>query len=209
MSYPQVTKMSWLLVVMLTLPVVSGCQPQQTLLPFTTVAQMATNTMEPNGPIPEPTSTQVEWPDDAIELPFEVIEQKIRFSVLYHESREPKLVVVARSSEMSHLTGFVSETAQEQLQAIDYDTHLALAVFQGLKTNDGYSVQIEHIVRTGNEVKIYAQFEEPQPDRVYSMELTSPYCAVQVQKVGTWNQRVSFSVIVNGSIVASDVQNIP
>jgi hypothetical protein len=92
---------------------------------------------------------------------------------------------------------------------MDYNAYFALAVFQGMKPTDGYGVQIERIVRRGNEVTIHAQFQEPRPDQKKNDIVTSPYCLIQVQKIGTWDQNIEFNVIADGSVVIPASHNIP
>lgn len=194
-------KTNRLLVVLLALLLICACRPQETPLPTATIEQKTTATVKPDDPTPVLTSPLVDWPAEAIELPFAIIEQKNATFPGRYEGDEPKLVVVAQPGEVSGVADWVSETAREQIQATDYNTHLVLAVFRGRQPDIGYGVLIERIGRIGSEIRIYARFEEPQPVHKTIDAPTYPYCVVQVEKVGPWDQSITFSVIVNGSVV--------
>lgn len=143
-------------------------------------------------------------------LPFEILEQEERnLTRQIYEAREPGLIIVAQADEVAELDDWVTETSKGQLQVMDYDAYFALAVFQGVKPTDGYGVQIERIVRKGNEVTIHAQFQEPHPDQKKNDIVTSPYCLIQVQKIDTWDQNIKFNVIVDDSVVISASHSIP
>jgi len=143
-------------------------------------------------------------------LPFEILEQEERnLTGQIYEAREPGLIIVAQADEVAELDDWVTETSKEQLQVMDYDVYFALVVFQGMKPTDGYGVQIERIARKGNEVTIHAQFQEPRPDQEKNDIVTSPYCLIQVQKIGAWDQDVKFNVIADGSVLISASHSIP
>ncbi len=143
-------------------------------------------------------------------LPFEILEQEERnLTGQIYEAREPGLIVVAQPDEVAELDDWVTETSKEQLQVMDYDAYFALVVFQGMKPTDGYGVRIERVVREGNEVTIYAQFQEPHPDQRKNDIVTSPYSLIQVQKTDTWDQNIKFNVIVDDSVVISASHSIP
>ncbi len=143
-------------------------------------------------------------------LPFEILEQEERnLTGQVYEAREPGLIIVAQPNEVAELDDWITETAKEQLQTMDYDTYFALVIFQGIKPTDGYSVQIERIIRKNYEVTIHAQFQEPRPDHKKNDIVTSPYCLIQVQKIGAWDQDIKFNVIADGGVVIAISHNIP
>ncbi len=143
-------------------------------------------------------------------LPFEILEQEERnLTGQVYEAREPGLIIVAQPDEVTEFDDWVTETSKEQLRVMDYNAYFALAVFQGMKPTDGYGVQIERVVRTGDKVTIHTQFQEPSPDQEKNDIVTSPYCLIQVQKVGAWDQNITFNVIADGSVVISTSHSIP
>lgn len=143
-------------------------------------------------------------------LPFETLEQEERnLTGQAYEAREPGLIVVAQPDEVTELDNWVTETSKGKLQVMDYEAYFALALFQGMKPTDGYSIQIERIARTGDEVTIHVLFQEPRSDQEKNDIVTSPYCLIQVQKIGTWAQNITFNVIADGSVVLSATHYIP
>lgn len=143
-------------------------------------------------------------------LTFEILEQEeINLTGQLYEAREPGLIIVAQSDEVTEMDDWVTETSKERLQVMDYDAYFALTVFQGRKPTDGYRIQIERIVRESKEVTIYAQFQEPHPDQKKNDIVTSPYCLLQIQKIDTWDQSIKFNVIVDDSVVISASHSIP
>jgi len=135
------------------------------------------------------------------ELPFERIAEGDQSR---YESREPALIVVASPEEIAKvadLFGSLPPEIRERLQALDYTTHVALAVFQGLKNPGGYRVRIERIARRGNEVVCYALSLSPKPDEVRTMEVTPPFQLVQVTKRGNW-QEMRFTLSITSIMVS-------
>ena len=120
-----------------------------------------------------------------------------------YEDRDPALVIVTQPVEADNLDDWIALSAQTQLQALDYETSFAIAVLQGWKPTSGYSVQIDRIARRGNVVNVYVQFREPKPDAEKADESMSPYHLVQVQKLGDWDQDITFNLVVNDVVVIS------
>jgi hypothetical protein len=144
------------------------------------------------------------------DLPFETIEQRDASGTgQVYKDEKPGLIVITAPEEATNLDALITSEAQARLARLSYDEYFVIAVFQGRKPTTRYGVQIERIARQGSKVTVYAQFSEPKPDEEKAPEETSPYHLIQVQKVGTWGQEVTFELIVKGSIVASVSQYIP
>lgn len=144
------------------------------------------------------------------DLPFEILEQEERnLTGQAYEAHEPGLIIVAQPDEVTELDNWITEASKEKLQVMDYEAYFALALFQGMKPTDGYGIQIERIARTGDEVTIHARFQEPRSDQKKNDIVTSPYCLIQVRKIGTWDQNIKFNVIADGGVVLSTTYNIP
>jgi len=143
-------------------------------------------------------------------LPFETIEQRDTSGTgKVYESKQPGLIVIAVSEETPNLDALVTSKAQARLQSLDYNPHFVIVIFQGWKPTTRYSIQIERVTRRENTVTIYALFREPKPDEPKGDEVTSPYHLVQVQKVGTWGQQITFNLVVGDATVTSLVHRIP
>ncbi len=129
------------------------------------------------------------------EMPFETIAQGDRSR---YESQEPALIVVSSPEEIPKVADLFWANPPgigEQLQALDYKTHIALVVFEGKKNTGGYRVEVEQITRRGDEVICHALSLTPKPGVERSTEVTSPFHLVQITKEGDW-QEMRFTLSV-------------
>jgi hypothetical protein len=60
------------------------------------------------------------------------------------------------------------------------DGRVAVAAFQGQQTSGGFSIHIERIERSGDQLLVYAKFSEPAPGSMNTMALTSPVQVVSI-----------------------------
>jgi hypothetical protein len=138
------------------------------------------------------------------ELSFATIEQDdyAKGGVLY-EREEPGLAVIDQAGEIHLVDSWISEDGLTELRLHDYDTGLAIAVFQGLQPSTKFGVTIYRITQQDNQVNIYAQFEEPDPDQEVETIITSPYHLVWVKAPDGRDGALIFNLVVGGAIVAS------
>jgi hypothetical protein len=136
----------------------------------------------------------------AVDLPFQSIEQRPASGTgVRYEDHQPGVIVISAADEVDKLEGLITPESLAQLQALDYQKHLAMAVFQGWKPTDGFDIQVERITRAGDQVSIIAQAKERQPDLKRNDVVTSPYHLVVVDKLSEWNKPVTFKLTVNTS----------
>jgi len=57
---------------------------------------------------------------------------------------------------------------------------VAVAAFQGEQVSGGYSIRIERIERSGDQLVVHAKFGEPAPGSMNTMALTSPVHVVSI-----------------------------
>jgi PrcB C-terminal len=57
---------------------------------------------------------------------------------------------------------------------------VAVAVFQGEQSSGGYSIHVERIERSGDQLIVHAKFSEPAPGSMNTMALTSPVHVVSI-----------------------------
>ena len=57
---------------------------------------------------------------------------------------------------------------------------VAVAVFQGEQRSGGFSIRIERIERSGDQLVVHATFTEPAPGSMNTMALTSPVHVVSI-----------------------------
>src|SRR3990170_5666187 len=60
------------------------------------------------------------------------------------------------------------------------DGRVAVAAFQGEQTSGGFSIHIERIERSGDQLLVHAKFSEPAPGSMNTMALTSPVHVVSI-----------------------------
>jgi len=140
------------------------------------------------------------------ELPFETLERQ---EISNYQNKEPGLVVITKQTEVNNLDDWVVQEVRSRLQTIDYNAYIVIAVFQGWKPTTRYGVQIQRITRKGSVINVYALFSDPKPGEPTGDLATSPYHLVRVQKVGTWGQRITFNLVVDGAIVESFSHYVP
>lgn len=141
-----------------------------------------------------------------ISLPFETIEQQESPGTGEpYETTEPGIRMVTSAEEIDALNGWISVEAQAQLQNVNYEQYVVLAVFQGLKPTTRYSVEIKRITRLGDTVNVHVQFQEPKPNEMSGDAITSPYHVVQMQKVGEWGQDITYQLVEMSPSSLSDI----
>lgn len=57
---------------------------------------------------------------------------------------------------------------------------VAVAAFQGEQRSGGYSIHVERIERSGDQLIVHAKFAEPAPGSMNTMALTSPVHVVSI-----------------------------
>lgn len=140
------------------------------------------------------------------DLSFETVERQ---EISGYQDKKPGLVVIAKQTEVADLGNLVTREVQSRLQTTDYNAYVVVGVFQGWKPTTRYGVQIERITRRGNVITVQAQLSEPKPGEPTGDLATSPYHLVQVQKVGTWGQTITFNLVAGDVIVTSLSYYIP
>ncbi len=142
-------------------------------------------------------------------LRFETIDRDNDVAGLPYESSKPGLIVVAQPQEVDSLTGLINENARVNLQTLDYSDYFALLVLQGRKPSGGYKTNITRVTRSENTVTINVEFMEPRPDEEKIAVETFPYQLIQVRKIGTWGQEITFNLIMGQARVVSVSRFIP
>jgi hypothetical protein len=143
-------------------------------------------------------------------LPFETIEQEEWGGTgQAYEAREPNLMVITRLEEIGELAEWVTGEARNHLQTLDYEAYFALIVFQGWKPTDSYGVQINCMTRQDDTVNVYTRFQEPGSGEGGSDTVTSPYHLIQVQKMGAWEQDITFNLVADEAEMSSFSYFIP
>jgi hypothetical protein len=66
---------------------------------------------------------------------------------------------------------------------------VAVAAFQGQQTSGGFSIHIDRIERSGDQLVVHATFSEPAPGSMNTMALTSPVHVVSIADADAKNLR--------------------
>jgi hypothetical protein len=140
-------------------------------------------------------------------LQFQTIEKGE--STKANKPTEPEIFVITNNNDYLHLRGFISPDSEELLKTLNYDNFFVLMVFQGLKPNSGYGIEIKVVTKTKNIVTLFTKFDEPKPDLEKSPEIRSPYHLIQIKKISNWDQEIEFHMVVQGQVVVSQTFFIP
>jgi hypothetical protein len=121
------------------------------------------------------------------DLSFETIERANQPGNVnyFYQDREPKAVVIAEASDIDALGNTVSLNAQTQLQALDLNRYLAIAVFQGWRPelpSPRSGIEVTRITREGSTVTIYALSYGPVEDYARMDVEISAYHLVKIQQ---------------------------
>ncbi|MEE8419749.1 MAG: protease complex subunit PrcB family protein [Dehalococcoidales bacterium] len=74
-------------------------------------------------------------------------------------------------------------TPAPALPGIDFSRQMVIAVFSGLKSTGGYSVEITEIRATNRELNIVYQVTEPGPDDMVTEAETQPFHIIKIGRV--------------------------
>jgi len=72
---------------------------------------------------------------------------------------------------------------QQQTDDIDFNQEMVIAVFQGQQSTGGYEIEIEKVVRTKENLKVYISETVPDPSDIVTQALTSPYHLIKLPKL--------------------------
>lgn len=96
---------------------------------------------------------------------------------------------------------WVSKTAIQKLQALNYEANFALVVLEGGKPSGGYSVKIVQVAVTSNRVVVAVKLLDPDPLIAQPAVMTSPYQVVSVKKKGRLSGKFEFELMSDGKSI--------
>lgn len=118
----------------------------------------------------------------------------------------PQIVAIVDQVAAASYAG-LSPRAVDLISKVDYDSHLVIIVYQGLKSTTSFYLEVLAVKRQGNQVSVCAQFHEPRHGAGQAM--TSPYYIAEVEKPKDMQGEYTFTLISNGETVSSHVQAVP
>jgi hypothetical protein len=139
-------------------------------------------------------------------LPFETIERLDEGGTGERwEAKEPGLVVIATSEDLTQVNDLFTKDAQAQLYEVDFGIYFAIAAFLGRQGSIHEGIDIEQVLHWGDKVSVYVQVGRPG----FGAMETSPYHLVKVRKEGNWNQTIQFTLYMDGTEATSLSHFIP
>ncbi|MCG9479098.1 MAG: protease complex subunit PrcB family protein [Actinomycetia bacterium] len=114
----------------------------------------------------------------------ESAEEEIDFETLargYNSSAEDKnYYVVADQQNFAQISEKID---QQQIDTVNFGQEMVIAVFQGRQSTGGYEIEVEKVVRTTENLKVYINETVPDPSDMVTQALTSPYHLIKLPKV--------------------------
>ncbi len=138
-------------------------------------------------------------------LAFTTLEQKQDAAYIGQQqfnALEPGLVVIFNEETALEQGDLFSESARLQLRGLNWQTHFALAVFQGWKPSDGYGVEISEMALEEGQIVIRAEFRQPGAASDSEGAVTSPYHLVLVRRLAFEPEKLVFRLVVAGEELA-------
>jgi hypothetical protein len=135
-------------------------------------------------------------------LPFETIDQSEYGpgGDSAYASEQPWIEILQQAGDLEAIKGKISRDALELLRQVDFQSHIVVGVFQGLKPTDDYGVDILAVDRMEMRVSIYAEFIAPEPRMEARAIETVPYQLIKLDRKGLAGSRV-FELIVEGTTI--------
>jgi hypothetical protein len=158
--------------------------------------------------VPPPTATLQE-----VKLPFRTLERAdLSGTGKYYENQKPKFVIIDGVEGIEALGNTISIEAQAQLHNLDFDSELAIVVFQGLRgviPTPQSGVEVQRISRKGNTITLHTRFYEPVEGYEVHLMMASPYHLVAIRKEGDMHGEFSFDLCVDGTIESQQTHLLP
>lgn len=144
------------------------------------------------------------------EIPFESIDQRewTGRSEKY-QSKEIGMVILTGIDEVSAIKDFIHTDSFKTLQSLDFNHYFGLAVFQGYKPTNLYSITIEKVMRNGNIITVQVATVEPSPDMKKGDIITSPYHLIKINKGNDFKGRFTFVLVEKGQQIISMEKQLP
>lgn len=127
----------------------------------------------------------------------------------YYKAQEPAIIILTKSEDLKNIRGLVSTNAETALQNLDFNQELAIAVFQGRKPTDHYSIRVAQVIRSNYLINIQVEIELPTPSVKKNDVFTSPYHLIKLKKGGLANQTFVFNLMQGTAVLGSTKSQIP
>lgn len=109
----------------------------------------------------------------------------------------PRLSVIANQEEITPIEKWIKPEHLPLIQNVDYHESLVLIIFSGYHGEYPQGIEINQIVKNGNEVTVSVSFTTPAEGEPRGQILTSPYLILEIQRIAL-PQNPKFILIANG-----------
>ncbi|HPQ70466.1 MAG TPA: protease complex subunit PrcB family protein [bacterium] len=98
---------------------------------------------------------------------------------------KPGRVVVLTAEKWPTLWQYMNASVIEKppLPPLDFDKHIVIAVYMGLRSTGGFAISIDQVALVGDHLEVTVQQTTPQPGQMVTQSLTQPYSVVVIPRV--------------------------
>ena len=126
-----------------------------------------------------------------------------------YRGRSPQLVVIASLDALSSIQDQFPPQYLEILSDVDFTTHFAIVIYQGLKESTHYSVEVIDVKRQDSTIFVCTQFHEPLPEVARGSMETSPFYIMKVEKSEGLKREFVFTLTDHGDEIFRQTEIIP
>lgn len=95
----------------------------------------------------------------------------------YSGIQDKTFVTVSSSDELKNLWSkvFSSRSPVPEIPSIDFEQEMVIGLFMGTFSTGGYSVFVEEVTETPEELRVRYRFKTPERDEMVTMALSQPF----------------------------------
>lgn len=96
----------------------------------------------------------------------------------YQGKDEKSFLIIQNQAELDDILKSVNS---EKETKVDFKNSQAIALFLGQKNTGGYSISVENVEETSDEIIVKVKSTSPKPGEVATMALTNPYYVAKIK----------------------------
>lgn len=113
------------------------------------------------------------------------------------EEDKPRLSVITRQDEIISVEKWIRPEHLPLIRGVDYNDALVLVIFSGVRGQTDHGIEINQIVKNGNEVTLSVTFTTPAEGEAHGQIITSPYLILEIQRMNL-PENPKFILIADG-----------
>jgi hypothetical protein len=126
-----------------------------------------------------------------------------------YRGHSPQLIGMISLDALSSIQDQLPTQYLDFLSNVDFTTHFAIVIYQGLKGSTHYSVEVIDVKRQDSTIFVCAQFHEPLPKVARGPMETSPFYVMKVEKPADWSDSFTFVLLDGDTEVIRQESLIP